>query len=133
MLPTARANRDSRLSFVTGDCFNLPVRNESCDVVWGSLVLSHLPNLEGAIAEIRRVLKPEGLYLGFEPNPFNLVIIYRLLFRNHSRNEYLLTPGDLKVFREQGFDLRITYFYSKFPTLRNRLLTTCLGIRARKA
>lgn len=132
MLPAARENRDSRLSFVAGDCFKLPLRTESCDVVWGSLVLSQLPDLEDAVAEIRRVLKPQGLYLGFEPNFFNLGLLYRFFFRPRSRNQYLLTPGDLDVFRTGGFDLRTTFFYAKFPWLRSRFLATCMGIRANK-
>ena len=132
MLPASRANSFSNLHFVAGDCFRLPFRNESFDVVWGSLVLSQLPDLEDAIAEIHRVLKPEGLYLGFEPNPFNLVIVYRFFFTHHSRNQYLLTPGDLRVFRDRGFDLQTTFFYGQIPALRNKYLTTCLGIQARK-
>src|SRR5438445_3823514 len=133
MLPAARENCDSCLSFVAGDCFRLPVHNESCDVVWRSLVLHQLPDLEDVVTEIRRVLKPQGLYLGFEPNPFNLGIMYRYLFRRHSKNQYLLTPADLGVFRVAGFDLETKFFYARFPSQRSRFLTTCLGIHARKA
>src|SRR5207244_5245786 len=56
MLPASRANAFSNLHFVAGDCFRLPVHDESCDVVWGSLVLNQLPNLEHVFADIRRVL-----------------------------------------------------------------------------
>ena len=132
MLPASRMNSFSNLHFVAGDCFRLPVRDESCDVVWGSLVLHQLPDLEHAIAEIRRVLKPHGLYLGFEPNPFNLGIVYRFFFKYHSPNQYLLTPGDLGMFRAAGFDLETSFFYAKFPRLRSRFLGTCIGIRATK-
>ena len=132
LLPGARENCDSRVSFVAGDCFRLPVRNESCDVVWGSGVLSQLPNLADAVAEIHRVLTPQGLYLGFEPNFFNIGIVYRFFVRAHSRNQYLLTLKDLDVFRTMGFDFQTTFFYAKIPWLRNRFFTTCVGIRARK-
>src|SRR5207245_7767366 len=131
LLPAARENCDSRVSFVAGDCFRLPVRNESCDVIWGSGVLSQLPNLVDAVAEIRRVLTPQGLYLGFEPNFFNLALLYRFFFKLRSRHQYLLTLMDLDVFRTMGFDFQATFCYVKFPWLRNRFLTTCLGIRAR--
>ena len=133
MLPASRANAFSNLHFVAGDCFRLPVHDESCDVVWGSLVLHQLPNLEDVVAEIRRVLKPSGVYVGFEPNPFNPGILYRFFFGEHSRNQYLLTPDDLGVFRAAGFDVQTTFFYAKFPLLRSRFLTTCLGIQARKS
>lgn len=132
LLPAARENCDLRVSFVVGDCFKLPVRNESCDVVWGSLVLHQLPDLAGAMAEISRVLRRNGLYVGFEPNPYNLGIVYRFLFKPHSPNQYLLTMRDLDVFRAAGFDLETTFFYAKFPRLRGRFITTCMGIRARK-
>src|SRR2546428_6231040 len=36
-------------------------------------------------------------------------------FRHHSKNQYLLTPGDLGVFRAAGFDVQTTFFYAKFP------------------
>ena len=133
MLPASRVNAFSNLHFIAGDCFRLPVRDESCDVVWGSGILCQLPDLERAIAEVRRVLKPQGLYVGFEPNPFNILIVYRFVFAHHSRNQYLLTPGDLNVFRDHGFDVRTTFFYARLPALRNKFLTTCLGIHARKA
>ena len=132
MLPAARDNSSPALSFVVADCYRLPFRSESCDVVWGSLVLHQLPDLRSVVSEIHRVLKPQGLYLGFEPNFFHPVILYRYLFGSHSPNQYLLRPGHLKVFRQHGFDLRTTFFYAKFPALRSRILTTCLGIQARK-
>ena len=38
----------------------LPFPDESFDLVFGHAVLHHLPDLDGAFAEIRRVLKPGG-------------------------------------------------------------------------
>lgn len=133
MLPAARANSSPNLEFISGDCFRLPVRNESCDVVWGSLVLHQLPELAGAAREIHRVLKKHGTYVGFEPNPYNPVILSRFLFKRHSPNQYLLTPRHLKAFRQEDFDVQTTFFYARFPGLRNRFITTCLGIRATKS
>jgi ubiquinone/menaquinone biosynthesis C-methylase UbiE len=132
MLPAVRENSNPALSFVAADCYRLPLRSASCDVVWGSLVLHQLPELRGVVSEIHRVLKPQGLYLGLEPNLFHPVILYRYLFGPHSRNQYLLRPGHLNVFRAHGFDLTTTFFYAKFPGLRSRILATCLGIQARK-
>jgi len=132
MLPAVQDNSCHAVNFVVADCYRLPLRSASCDVVWGSLVLSQLRDLKGIVSEIYRVLRRHGLYIGFEPSPFNPGIIYRYLFRSRSRNQYLLRPSHLQVFRAQGFDLRTTFFYAKSPRLRSRVLTTCIGIQASK-
>jgi ubiquinone/menaquinone biosynthesis C-methylase UbiE len=41
-----------------GDAGSLPVADDSADAVWISLVLHHIPDLEAAAREIRRVLRP---------------------------------------------------------------------------
>ena len=43
------------------DAENLPFENDSFDVVFGHAVLHHIPDLERAFSEFRRVLKPGGL------------------------------------------------------------------------
>jgi SAM-dependent methyltransferase len=43
------------------DAEALPFENDSFDVVFGHAVLHHIPDLERAFAEFRRVLKPGGL------------------------------------------------------------------------
>jgi SAM-dependent methyltransferase len=133
MRPAAHDNSCHALSFVAADSYRLPLRSASCDVVWGSLVLHQWGDLLGIVSEISRVLRRGGLYLGFEPNPFNPAIVYRYLCKPHSENQYLLRPSHLRIFQAHGFDLRTTFFYAKLPRLRNRFLTTCIGIQARKA
>lgn len=46
--------------FRVADAENLPFDDNSFDVVYSFGVLHHTPNTEGAIEEIRRVLKPHG-------------------------------------------------------------------------
>lgn len=46
---------------VVCDAENLPFENNSFDVVFGHAVLHHIPDLERAFSEFRRVLKPGGL------------------------------------------------------------------------
>jgi SAM-dependent methyltransferase len=46
---------------VVCDAESLPFPDNSFDVVFGHAVLHHIPDLEGAFAEFRRVLKPGGL------------------------------------------------------------------------
>lgn len=46
---------------VVCDAESLPFENDSFDVVFGHAVLHHIPDLERAFSEFRRVLKPGGL------------------------------------------------------------------------
>jgi len=131
MLPAFRANQNLALRFVAGDCFRLPFEDRSFDVVFGSFILHHFPNLDKVASEIHRVLKSDGLYIGIEPNPWNPVVLYRQVFGQHaSPNQYLLRPRHLALFADIGFSIRVTYFYAGLPRLRNRLLGTCMGILA---
>jgi len=132
MLPASRENKAANLHFVAGSCFGLPFVDHSFDVVFASLVLHQLPDLDRAIEEIDRVLKPRGCFIGIEPNPYNLVVLYRYLRGRHSKNQYLLNRSHLLEFVSRGFDMDIRYFYGRFPKLRGRFLTTCIGILARK-
>jgi len=45
---------------------NLPFRDESFDVIWALNVHEHIPNLENALREIKRVLRPSG-FIFFDP------------------------------------------------------------------
>jgi len=128
MLPAQKANRNSNLHFVAGDIFYLPFEHHSFDVVFGSLILHQLPNLREIAAEIRRVLVDGGVYIGIEPNPLNAAHLYRYFFGHRSPNQYLLSTKHLEVFAEQGFHVQVTHFWARFPRLRNKLLTTCMGI-----
>jgi ubiquinone/menaquinone biosynthesis C-methylase UbiE len=49
-----------RVRFSTGDVVHLPYRDASFDVVIASEVLEHVPDIQKALAEIRRVLRPGG-------------------------------------------------------------------------
>ena len=79
MRPAFLENRNSRLKAVTGSCFQFPFRSGLFDVVFASGVLSQLPDLKDALREIGRVLKPGGVFVSWDPNPFNPVILYRYL------------------------------------------------------
>src|SRR3954466_8984167 len=46
-----------------GDATALPLPDDAADAAWLSLVIHHIPDLEVAAREIRRVLRPGGLVL----------------------------------------------------------------------
>ncbi len=131
LVPAVRANPNPILKFVVGDSFRLPFRSKSFDVVFGSLVLSQFPTLGGVISEIRRVLAIGGSYIGIEPNPYNLVHLYRYFFGSHSPNQYLFRPKNISLFALHEFKVTSQYFYAKFPRIRWRFFGTCIGINAK--
>lgn len=49
-----------RKADVTGDITKIPFADESFDVIYCSHVLEHIPDDKRALAEMRRVLKPDG-------------------------------------------------------------------------
>jgi len=133
MLPAVRENSNPLLKAIVGNCFQLPFKTGSFDVVVGSLVLSQLPNLRCAVDEIGRMLKPGGIFVGWEPNPFNPLILYRYLSRPHSGNQFLFWPHTFRpVFEANGFAMSTRFFYAKLPWTRSRILGTCIGVVARK-
>jgi SAM-dependent methyltransferase len=54
----ARIPRRSSVKVLEGDATALPLPDDSADAAWLSLVIHHLPDLEAAAREIRRVLRP---------------------------------------------------------------------------
>lgn len=131
MLPSVRASGNTKLKPIVGDCFHLPIRPNYFDLVFGSLVLHQLPDLEKAAAEIRSVLKRGGLYIGIEPNPFWLKHLYNSFFMSHSPNQYLFWPRKfVPVFEGMGFSTDVRFFNARYPFMGTRFLSPCIGIEA---
>lgn len=70
MLQLARAKlrTDDRIAFVTGDMMSLPFPDAHFDLVTSGYGIRNVPAIEPALAEIRRVLKPEGTFLSLDFN-----------------------------------------------------------------
>jgi SAM-dependent methyltransferase len=62
--PTLSGLGDPPLLRVVGDEEILPFRNESFDLVVSALALHLVNDLPGALIQLRRALKPDGLFLG---------------------------------------------------------------------
>lgn len=62
---SATARRYFHKPFVQGDARAMPFRVGEFDAAWSIWVLEHVPNPEMALAEMRRVIKPNGLLLFF--------------------------------------------------------------------
>jgi demethylmenaquinone methyltransferase / 2-methoxy-6-polyprenyl-1,4-benzoquinol methylase len=74
MLQLAQA-RHSNITFVTGDMLSLPFADAMFDIVTTGYGLRNVPDLPKAIAEIARVLKPQGMLLSLDFNkPSNALV-----------------------------------------------------------
>jgi len=58
-----RIPRRPAVQVLEGDASALPLPDDSADAAWLSLVIHHIPDLEGAAHEIRRVLRPGAAVL----------------------------------------------------------------------
>ncbi len=84
-----RTVRDPNIGFVNADGTRLPVRSSSMELVVAFEVIEHVPDQEGMIRELARVLEPGGVVLISTPNkavysdarkyvnPFHLREFYR--------------------------------------------------------
>jgi ubiquinone/menaquinone biosynthesis methyltransferase len=74
MLRLARAKADGP-RYVNGDMLALPIASGSCDIVTAGYGLRNVPELQGALAEVHRVLKPGGVFVSLDFNrPANRVV-----------------------------------------------------------
>jgi ubiquinone/menaquinone biosynthesis C-methylase UbiE len=55
-----RKRSHPHVAYVGADAEHLPLRDGSCAAVWLSTVLHHIPDVQAAVRELRRVLAPGG-------------------------------------------------------------------------
>ena len=66
----ARVHADGKVRLSLGNAEQMPFRDRSFDAAYGSSILNHL-NIDAALAEIHRVLRPGGRIVFAEPNILN--------------------------------------------------------------
>jgi len=128
------------INLVNGDAENLPFRNEIFDATLAISLLHHLPFYKKALAEIHRVLKPQGYFLLKDTNLNGFFPVYPFIRIAHSLSAHALgsraenIPKRLDciqaVLNETGFSVidtqisgsfvRGLLFYLPLP-LRNRI------------
>jgi SAM-dependent methyltransferase len=105
------------LALIEGDAENLPFDSESLDGVLLSGLVHHFPDPRRLIAEVRRVLKPAGRFVGFDPNRMNP---FMWLYRDRASPFYssvgvtenerpILAWRAAEMFRDQSFRVRTDY------------------------
>ena len=107
---------NGRISMFVGDALRLPYPAGSLDAVFAFGVLHHLSDWRGGLAEIARVLRPQGIYF--------LEEIYPSLYQNFLTKRVLLHP---RRDRFQSEDLRSSLKDGGF-LLRSSVENPFLGI-----
>lgn len=111
------------LTFRKADAEALPFEDASFDVICGSGILHHL-DIGRAVAEIRRVVKPGGRAIFYEPLAYNPPArLYRVLTPgSHTPDEHPLTTKDLALLRSDlgrvSFDFYDFFAVGAIPFLR---------------
>lgn len=93
---------------------NLPYNDNFFDIVYSICVFHHIPPEQWIekLNELKRILKPNGLLLIFEHNPFNFGTLYIVNKCPLDTDAVLVTPLTLnKLLKESGFTKKIETNY----------------------
>ncbi len=131
----------SALQLACGNIFTLPFPDGYFDYVLGNSVLHHLPHLSQATAEIGRVLRSGGFYIGREPN-FNNPLVRWSVFNlhqtpffpsNNTPNEYPLRAQEIiDSFAQAKCDCHMHYFWRRLPSLHHPIFSVAMSVRAQR-
>jgi ubiquinone/menaquinone biosynthesis C-methylase UbiE len=104
-------NGINNLRFYVMDAMRTKFRDKTFDVIHGNAILHHL-DIEKGLAEIRRILKDDGVGVFIEPLSSNPVIeLYRKLTpKLRTPDEQPFRNKDLKLLRKYFKNIEIKYF-----------------------
>ncbi len=97
---------------------SIPLKDASVDLVFTACVFHHIDPGEHAfwLSEIRRVLRPGGLFVLFEHNPLNPLTLHAVNTCPFDENAILIRSGEMqKRFRAANWDAPSTRFHVFFP------------------
>lgn len=114
----------------------LPFEDESFDVVVAGEILEHLRDPRSVVAEIRRVLRPGGSFVGSVPNFFRLKNRLAMLvgrrFDHDPTHLQIFAPGDVRSLLASFEDVQVRFISSRFLRLSPRLFGNIVVFSARK-
>jgi ubiquinone/menaquinone biosynthesis C-methylase UbiE len=103
----AAAQNHPFVKYESFDGVRLPYPDGRFDVVFTICVMHHVPpaQWQGFVAEMKRVLRPGGLALVFEHNPYNPATQYIVRSCDIDKDAVLLKPfQSRRIFYDAGFD-----------------------------
>jgi len=104
-LPPPPAEPPRSAVWCVGDADRLPFADDSFDVVICSEVLEHLPDVDSALKEITRIVKPGGKFACSVPRYWPETICWSL------SEGYQNTPGGhVRIFKESGLRSQVEGF-----------------------
>lgn len=101
------AKQEFPLAFVA-DCERTPFKDEEFDLIYSSGVMEHLGDETVFLAEMRRILKNDGMLVTFVPARYSLWRFYQLLLFWFAGNEFEKSytyPGLASLFSAHGYEV----------------------------
>lgn len=74
MLSQARKARNKKINFVEGNLTAIPLKDANIDLTICALALTHLPNIERALSELKRVTRPGGHIIISDIHPWLVML-----------------------------------------------------------
>jgi len=74
MLSQARKTRNGKINFIEGNLMAIPFKDTSIDLTICALALSHLPNIEKALSEFKRITRPSGHIIISDIHPWLVML-----------------------------------------------------------
>ena len=96
MVDKARASHPT-VNYSQGDIVALPFEDSGFDVVTARHMLYHVPDLEAALRECRRVLKPGGRFLALTNADGNMQAFWNAVMRGLEDDPAFVAMNDLKT------------------------------------
>jgi SAM-dependent methyltransferase len=109
----------NKAEFIGSDVLKLPIKEDAIDLCMAFGLLHHIPNIEEALGEIARVLKPRGNFIFRDPWVGNPAIWLKYRFGHKSENEFPLSFKRIqKALQLSGLTLTfVNRFWIRFPWL----------------
>jgi SAM-dependent methyltransferase len=114
----------------------LPFEDASFDVAVAGELIEHLRDPDRFVAEVRRVLRPGGTFVGSVPNFFRLRNRLAMLFGRPLDHDpthlHVFAPRDVHALLAAFDDVELHFVASRFLRVSPRLAANIVGFSARK-
>ncbi len=102
---------DDRITYVVADVYNMPFEDNLFDTLAMVRVMHHLVDVPAALAEIQRIIQPQGIAVIEHASKFNLKAIFRWFFGLQQWSPFDPEPVE---FVELNFNFHPTWMRRQF-------------------